>query len=253
MSKLYTAPMTADQDGVSILVHAESKVGKTFLGDTTPAPRLILDSEAGGVRFTPSKKIRWNPMTEPVPEADGTWETCVVRVRGLAEVQQARAVLETGNHPFRSVTLDSIMEMQGLAKRTINASGMLDMQGWGRLLTGMEELICGYRDLTDFDRPNHLDAVVFICGTRMRDGMFRPLLDGQITVRLPYKVDACGYLYAVKDDQGNLRRALHIGPGGIAVAGNRFGGRIPDVVWDPNIETLVSMAINNQGETNAGN
>ena len=239
-----TESITGAEDGFSLLVHAESKVGKTWLGDTTPAPRLILDSEAGGIRFTPSRKVLWNPLTEPIPEGAGTsWDTCVVRVRGLQEVQVAKQVLESGRHPFRSVTLDSIMEMQGLMKRSINSAGMLDMQGWGKILSGMEDLIVGFRDLVEYDRPNHLDAVVFISGTRMRDGMFRPLLDGQIVVKLPYKVDACGYLYAQRDESGNLRRALHIGPGGVAVAGNRFGGRLPDVIWDPNIAAMVAASI----------
>jgi hypothetical protein len=223
---------------MTAVVHAESKVGKTWLGDTTPAPRITLDAEAGGIRFTPSKKIWWDPLTQPVPENDGSWETCVVRCRSLGTLTSVFNVLNTGLHPFKSATVDSVMEVQEYAKAEIAGQKVLDQQQWGALATQLETVIRQFRDLTEHP-TNPLQAVVYVCGTRLRDGLMRPLLDGKITLKLPYLVDCCGYLYTQRDETGELRRALCVEPGGIAVAGNRFGGRIPGVVWDPNIATML--------------
>jgi hypothetical protein len=224
---------------VTLLVHAESKVGKTWLGDTGPAPRLILDCEAGGIRFTESRKVWWNPLTEVIPVVDGSWDTCVVSVKSIQALTTAFSWLNSGEHPFRSVTLDSVMEIQAIAKREIRGTNtQFDQQNWGTLFDTMDEQIRRFRDLTEHP-TNPLEAVVYICGTKMKDGMFRPLLDGQIILKLPYLVDACGYLYTAKDESGALRRALLIEPGGIAVAGNRFGGKLPGTVWDPNVTTML--------------
>ncbi len=225
----------------SWLIHAESKVGKTWLGDTTPAPRLIVDTEGYGIRFTSSVKIWWNPLTEPVPAADGTWETCVVRCKDIATINQVFAILNSGNHHFKSVTIDSVMEVQAMAKREIRGGKtMFDQQNWGQLFDIVDDTIRKFRDLCEHP-TNPLESVVYVCGTKMKDGMFRPLLDGQIILKLPYLVDACGYLFAQNDEQGNLRRALLVDSGGIAVAGNRFGGRLPATVWDPNISNMLDL------------
>ena len=223
---------------ITALIHAESKVGKTWLGDSGPVPRLILDAEAGGIRFTPSKKIWWDPLIQAMPVNDGTWETCIVRCRSLATLSSVFNILNAGQHPFRSVTLDSVMEIQEYAKADISASKQMDQQQWGTLATTIEDLVRKYRDLTEHP-TQPLNAVIYICGTRLRDGLMRPLLDGKIVIKLPYLVDCCGYLYTQRDEAGTLRRALCIEPGGIAVAGNRFGGRLPGLVWDPNINTML--------------
>lgn len=229
---------------ITLLVHGESKTGKTWLGDTTPAPRLILDAEAGGIRFTPSQKVMWNPMQDPAPEPDGSWDTCVVKAGSLQVLHQTYQVLASGSHPFKSVTLDSVMEIQTQAKHALTGGpdNVLEMQGWGRLLGQIEDVVRRFRDLTDETMySNPLHAVVYVCGTRLRDGMFRPLLEGQVVVRLPYLVDACGFLVVAHDDAGNTRRALSIEAGGTAVAGNRFGGRLPAVIWDPNVEQMLAQ------------
>ena len=225
---------------MSMLVHAESKVGKTWLGDTTPPYRLVLDAEAGGIRFTPSAKVWWDPITEPVPAADGTWATCVVRTRSLTTLTQTFNILNTGAHPFRSVTLDSVMEIQAYAKQEIAGGKALDdHRQWGALATALETVVRNFRDLTEHP-TNPLEAVIYVCGTRLRDGLMRPLLDGKITLTLPYLVDAVGYLYTQRDQVGELRRALCLEPGGIAVAGNRFGGHLPGVVWDPDVSAMLN-------------
>ena len=94
-----------------MIVYGASKTGKSWLGDTTPAPRLVLDAE-GGSRFTPSRKTTWNPGKDEPPKHDGTWDTCLVPVTTYQAVRQAYEWLYSGRHQFRSVVIDSISETQ---------------------------------------------------------------------------------------------------------------------------------------------
>jgi hypothetical protein len=58
---------------LSILVHADTKTGKSTFAATCPKPMLLLDAEAA-YRFLPGTKVFWNPMTDAPPQYDGTWE-----------------------------------------------------------------------------------------------------------------------------------------------------------------------------------
>jgi hypothetical protein len=53
-----------------VLAYSESKVGKTTLCNTAPAPRLILDAEMAS-RFLPGNQVRWKPAHRPATH--GGW------------------------------------------------------------------------------------------------------------------------------------------------------------------------------------
>lgn len=222
------------------VVHGESKAGKTWLAATAPKPLLVLDAEAGGMRFVPGKRIRWNPATERPPAADGAWDICQVSVNSTQQLDLAFQWLNSGQHHFRSVVIDSIMEIQSRLKRELSSTGIMEQQDWGRALVFIEDVAVKFRDLCEHPTAP-LSCVVYTAGTRFRDGKFRPLLQGQIVNVLPYKVDFVGFLQVVTDQEGNHRRGLIVEDDGIHVAGNRFGGRLPAVVWDPSLEQMFTQ------------
>ena len=148
---------------LAICLQGEPGTGKSWLAATAPAYRLVLDAE-GGSRFTPGKKTYWQPETgerppepgkgraKPGPETadnpsiDLDWHTCIVQVRDFNSMKKALEWLEAGQHPFRSVIVDSITEMQ---KRVIdNVSGTLQptQQDWGEVLRVTEDLVRKLRD-----------------------------------------------------------------------------------------------------------
>ena len=210
--------------GLNILIYGDAKVGKTTVAATAPPPRLILDAE-GGSLFTTGRKVRWNPQTAAPPEADGTWDTCIVQVHDYKAVELAFQWLNSGKHPFRSAILDSISEIQQRAVDGIAGKNQMQMQDWGTLLRNISELIRSFRDLTTHP-VNPLDAVVFVAMMRAGDGgEFRPYMQGQISTTLPYYVDVNAYLgYAALDD-GTLVRRLYLNPIlGHRTVGERLGG-----------------------------
>lgn len=231
----------ADQT-LSLLVHADSKVGKTTLAATAPKPLLILDAE-GGSKFLPHRKVTWDPKTQAPPEVDGTWEICVVMVRDFDTMRQVFDWLQSGQHPFVSVVIDSITEVQRRCKQNLVGTEQMKMQDWGALLTRMDALIRGYRDLTLHPhRP--LTTAVFIAETRQENGKWRPYMQGQIGIALPYWMDVVGYLYvspvadANGQETGKVRRLL-VETHPLFEAGERVQGRLGTFVEDPNIVTML--------------
>ncbi len=199
---------------LSSVIHGESGAGKSWLGDTVPAPRLILDSE-GGSRFTPSVKTVWDPMAGAPPA--GT-DTTIVYIRDFQQMQMAYQWLESGQHDFNSCVLDSVTELQKRCKDSIKAGGAMRIQDWGQLLDDMELLIRRIRDLWMHPvRP--LPVTMFITTTKLDDrSTYRPHVQGALNLSLPYFVDVVGYLHTLPVEGGGLRRHLLVAnaPGFIA-------------------------------------
>lgn len=230
---------------LSVLVHGHSKVGKTTFAATATYPRLLLDVEAAS-RFLPVTKIVWDPASEPPPVADGTWDTCIVYVRDYNTVTQVYAWLQSGKHQFKSLVLDSISELQVRLKEQIAGRGQLQTQQWGEVLTALAGLMRDFRDLT-MHPTNPLEAVVLTAMTQQKDGIWRPYLQGQLATVIPYFWDITGYLYVDQipneDPTGapiEVRRLLTRKHPQFE-AGERVQGRIPAVVDNPRIDTMIDM------------
>lgn len=223
------------QQGLSALVHGGPKVGKSTFAASVPAPRLILDAESGSA-WTAGRKIRWEPMREQVPQPPGThltagygqpsitpqWETCLVRVHDADVARQAYRVLSSGMHPFWGLSMDSLTEVQQRLMDSLAGQKQMSRENWGALLRQVNGMIRQYRDLiTHPVRP--LWGMVLICGTHLRDGKWRPLLQGGSQDFVPYYVDILGYLAAMPDGT----RQMLIGPHPEFETGERVGGRLP--------------------------
>lgn len=229
---------------MSLLVHASSKVGKTTLAATCPKPMLLIDAE-GGSKFLPYTKISWDPMMGGPPECDGTWDVCVVHVRTIDTLAYAYNWLVTGQHCFTSVVIDSISETQRRLKEMLVGTEQMKMQDWGVLLTRMEALIRQYRDLT-LHPTNPISVAMFIAETREKLGRWKPYMQGQMEVSLPYLMDLIGYLYVdsvvnpVDPTQAITVRRLWIGPHPQFESGERLQGRLGTTfVEEPNVEAML--------------
>lgn len=228
---------------MSAVIHGESGTGKSWLGDTAPAPRLILDVE-GRAKHTPSQpKVWWDPVSQRPPEAptaEAPWETCVVKVTNFGVLRKVLQWLRSGEHPFKSVVLDSLMETQ---KRFIDghkATAALTTQDWGTVLRELEGLVRGLRDMLEIDAA-HLDVVVIITGSIMDDrNVQRPLLQGQLKNTLPYFVDVVGYLYMAPVEGGGVVRTLQVAPSPYAVAKDGTGKLGGPAIAEPNLTDLYS-------------
>lgn len=224
---------------LSILVHADTKVGKSTFGATAPRPILLLDAEAAH-RFLLARKVFWNPLTDgPPPVPDGSWDICVVIVRDYATLRSAVSYLEVGQHYFESVVIDSISEIQKKAKDDVSGGGPeMDQRKWGEILWHMETLIRKLRDLTEHPtRP--ITALVLTAMTEQRDGKWKPYVQGQLRTTLPYFIDVVGYMFVkaglVVDPTAPPPppiRVMLTRPHMQFEAGERVQGRLPEFIED---------------------
>ena len=238
---------------LSMLVHAFSGVGKSWFADSAPYPRLVIDLE-GRARYTPSgPKIAWDPRSGPPPLADGTWSTCVVMAPDFDTLNLVYQWLRAGQHHFKSVIIDSVMEAQKRCIDNVAGTAGLDQQDWGTLLRHLEGLIRNYRDLTLIP-SNPVEVIVFIVGSRTNDksGKIEPLLQGQLRDTIPYYIDVVGYMFKQPQADGSLVRSLLINeqPGFIAKDGTGRlvaaypSGIVPLPDHTPNLERLHDLLRN---------
>lgn len=201
---------------LTALIHGASGAGKSWLAATAPKPLLVLDAE-GRARYAPSgPKVYWNPAAE-APPALGTlveyngqmvpWQTCIVQVVDYRTVDAAYQWLRSGQHPFMSVVMDSLMEVQ---RRCIDSlvpgTQALERDHYGTLLREIEKKVREYRDLVLIPQ-NGIKVVLFITGSNTET--YKPLLTGAIREQLPYYIDVVGYLFkAMQPDSSWLRQLL---------------------------------------------
>lgn len=238
---------------ISMLIHAPSKEGKSTLTSTAPTPHLVLDAE-GSWKFIrtkgfktgiPLRKKLWDPLVEEIPQWDDTWDVLHVRVTSWEIMRQTYLHLTQSEHQVRTLTLDSITEVQRRCKKNIKGTGPMQIQQWGELLDRMDDLIRSFRDLTLQD-TNPIENVLFVAETRYSQGKWRPYMQGQIENTLPYWVDVCGYLWTenVLDEKGEATgkvKKLLISPHDTYVAGERVQGALPDVITAPNITDMIQL------------
>jgi hypothetical protein len=228
---------------ICLLIHGDSGVGKTTLASTAPAPRLVLDSE-GGARFIRQHKIAWDPLTgAPPPEYDGTWETCVVTLRDYQTVNQVYAWLNSGQHPFNSVIVDSLSETQKKALDGLSGTDQPTTQIWGALLRTLEGFVRDLRDLV-FHPVKPLQAVVIVCLSQKRDEKIRPLVKGQLSLTLPSFPDVVGYMFIDIGPSGEAVHKLQIWPYGQIDAKDRTGvlaQKYGMAIEEPNIEEMIRV------------
>lgn len=226
-----------------MLVHGPAGGGKSTFGVSGPLPRLMCDVENAS-RFIRQAKVMWDPMQGPPPAWDGSWELCVVKIREWKVAQKVLEYLSTGQHPFRSVSVDSISETQVKSMEDINGRNQFQTHHWGRLLQNMGGFLRDLRDITGDDR-SPIEAMTLISTSQEKEGRWRPYLQGSIASQIPYIFDITGYLYVDQEvDQAtgavNEVRHLWTGVHPLYEAKCRVPG-LPSDIRDPNISLLLDQ------------
>lgn len=240
-----------------MLVHGLSKSGKSTLAVTAPAPRLLMDVESAS-RFLPIRSIEWDPKISPPPEYDGTWDTVVVPTRSWEDVQQAYAWLASGQHPFKSLIIDSVSELQVRYIERTSGRTQPQLQGWGDIFRAVSGLLRDLRDLT-MSPVKPLECVVLTAMTKQdREGRWVPYVSGQLQTVLPYLWDVTAYLWAediVNEFSGEVTttvRRLLTQRTPAYEAGERVQGRLPKVVENPDIVEMINTIFPPLGPEGSG-
>lgn len=233
---------------ITVLVHGWWGSGKSWFAASAPGPRLILDTE-GGFHDTPGEHVvvRADDLASTELEF-GKDTSVIVDVQEWEDVEKVRRVLQ-GKHPFQSVIIDSLHELQDQLKRSIQRPGeqydpnaVFEMQAWGRLLNNMSLFL---RELRDLARPTAVSPinVVLVAGTDDEKIPAKPLMEGGVRKLVAGWFDIVGYMTEAKVN-GEDARILHIAPSPTHVAKCRLHNlkvKYGDVIPNPDFRKMLAV------------
>ena len=204
--KFSTTDKEAVDQGVKVLVYAESGVGKTVLCATAPKP-IILSAEAGLLSL---KKFK-------IP---------VIKIETLADLEEAYKWLAAGKQgadQFATICLDSITEMGEVVLANAKMTVKDPRQAYGELIEKITKQIKQFRDLPA--KNVYMSAKM----EKSKDEisgmtMFGPSMPGQkMGPAMPYLFDEVFNLRVLQTTEGQKYRALITQPDLQYVAKDRSG------------------------------
>ena len=219
-----------DTRHIYMAIHGWAGAGKTWLSQTAPGPRLVIDAEGGSFdtadRTDRTVRIQvWDPNEGPPPQDLTPDDTVVVGIRDLRLLNSLMNMLDSGDHPFESVILDSFSEMQAMLKTQVAKPGeaydpnaVFDQQAWGRLKNHGGLILRDLRDLTKPYANKPINAVVVMYSDDESVPAV-PLLEGGVRKSLQGWFDIIGYLFtATHPDTKEEVRVLQIARDSVAIA-----------------------------------
>jgi hypothetical protein len=166
----------------SVLLYGDTGSGKSALAMTSPTPILLLDAEMNRehthryVDGAPKKIVvqDWNP-DEPYPDVEV--EVAATSVRSFDDFEAVLTRLNDRSHPFKTVVVDSITEIQNYLKTHISLDQQLSMKEWGQMQY-VDTIVKRYVDLPDVN-------IVFVALTQVNEnGQIGPALAGRLKNRI---------------------------------------------------------------------
>jgi hypothetical protein len=227
----------------NILLYGDSGVGKTTLAgsaDEVPSmrPVLFIDIEGG------TESLRHS-----YPEVE------TVRVTSWQEMQNVYNALYEGNHPYKTVVLDSLTEIQKFnmynimndlaQKRPDLDPDVPGMREWGKNLEQIRRMVRGFRDLdmhTIFTAlaKSDKDQKTGITTTK-------PSLSGKMADEVAAFLDVVVYYYVKQIGDGSdaeFKRLLLTQKTDSQVAKDR-SGKLPMVVEAPTMSEIYRLMTSN--------
>jgi hypothetical protein len=251
LAGLQVTPAQERSPYLNFLVYGESGVGKTTLAgsaDAVPSmrPVIVIDIEGG------TESLR-----DSFPDVE------VVRVRTWNQMQDVYNVLYTGDHPYKTVILDSLTEIQKfnmdqimidlITKKPEVDPDVPGMREWGKNLEQVRRMVRGFRDLdmhtifTALEKDDKDD----VTGARK----VYPMLSGQLAKQVAAFMDVVGYYYVKQfgiGDKAEYKRLLLTRATQKYTAKDR-SGKLEHVIESPTMSMLFEMMYpkpNKTGSTN---
>lgn len=173
-----------------MLAHGPAGSGKSWLFASAPGPRLLLDAE-GRAEHLPGPVVYWRPQ-DALPEVD-TNTTVVVDITAKRDLDNAKRVIDSGQHYFKAVGLDSITDAQDRIIESIKGTNADGRQDWGEIFDALNDYVLAMKDWRKHP-TNPIDCIYVAAGSETKDEVTQPYVRGQLAKKLPYRFDVVGYL-----------------------------------------------------------
>ena len=129
--------------GVNMALYGPAGSGKTTIAGKLGSkygPLLYIDAEGGASAITSFEGVHWAPVTS------------------TQQIMNIGRDLSKGGHPFRTIVIDNMSEIQSLSINRISGGTNIQIQHWGECTTEMLKITRVYRDMTRVQPLN----VIFI-------------------------------------------------------------------------------------------
>lgn len=227
---------------VSMIIYGRSGTGKTTVASTFPKPILILDIKEEG--------------TDSIADYSDD-EIKVLPVESWDDVEQIYWYLESGKHPFKSVVIDTVTQMQEIClKGELQKAGkdFASQQIWGNVAGLMKTWTLNFRDLPGLqvaflgqDRVHETDSDD---DDEQIDPSVGPRLSPSVASTLNAAVKVIGYTYiqeVVKKTSSGITRTkeyrLRVGPHPYYITKIRKpkDKECPEYIPDPTFDKIVDI------------
>lgn len=241
---------------LNILFHGDGGMGKTTICttaclDARTSPVFVCDFEGGApLRFAKMPK--------------GTYH--LERIESVEDLNRVFEYLSTPGHPYKSVILDSLTEIQKLGlSEFVNTVGSVkltfkqaavnikpaEIQHWGKSALQMGQIVRFFRDL-----PIHVFFTTL--SQTVRDEVsgrisYTVALPGKQADEIPGIPDIVGYVYAAKGGPGQkVHRVIRFQPDNKIVAKDRTDALPEEMIFEkgePIIPEILDMIWKEYGIT----
>lgn len=219
------------------LIYGDPGAGKTRLSCTAPKPLVLLTELSTS-----------EPTIRQVYEETGN-KADIWNITDLDELWEAYEFLLAGNHNYQTVILDSLTDLNrmvirgsielAVSKRPSHDPDIPEQGDWYRAQESLRRIVRNFRDLP-------MDVVFTTLALYIKDDLktVPALQPKSIISEIPSYCNLVGYL-EVTEKNGVYTRNLRVTPNEFYI-GKNPGGRLPDVVENPNLSDIFQKVKSNK-------
>ncbi|QIQ60765.1 putative ATPase [Stenotrophomonas phage BUCT626] len=232
--RLETASQQTANNGVKILVHGRSGMGKTVLSATLGQRTIMVSAEAGALSLQRKNLERIYGVGNP----DINYDMHIIVVETVSDFHDAYDwIMSEYGKAYEAVAIDSLSEIAEKILANEKAKNKDGRMAYGNAAEEIEKIVRKFRDIPN--KTVYMSAKTEMLVDGNGGGMkYFPMMPGKKTGQiLDYFFDEVFYFDTYKHDDGKVYRVLHTQVNDTFTAKDRSGAL--DAMEAPNLSAII--------------